>query len=73
MDFRHKERHKKGVQELKKLGKKTVIEYRYDSKEEADRHAEEMKRQGWQVEAVGSLFIPNYRSYSIRHKEGAFL
>lgn len=58
---------------MKKLGRKTVEEYRYDSKAEADRHEEEMKRQGWKVEAVGHIFIQNYRSYSIRHKEGAFL
>jgi hypothetical protein len=58
---------------MKILGKKTVIEYVYDSKEEAILHEEIMKKDGWQCEVVGHFMIPNFKSYSKRHKEGAFL
>lgn len=58
---------------MKLLARKTVLEYKYENEEEAKRHEEVMKNQGWQREAVGHLLIPNFRSYSQRHKEGAFL
>lgn len=58
---------------MKILARKTVLEYKYESKEEADRHEKIMLNQGWQREAVGHLLIPNFRSYSQRHKEGSFL
>lgn len=58
---------------MKILGRKTVIEYKYDSKEEAERHEKIMEKQGWQKEAVSHLLIPHFRSYSQRHKVGSFL
>lgn len=58
---------------MKFVGRKTVVEYRYDSPEEAKLHEATMKADGWNVEAVGHLLIPNFRSYSRRHQEGAFL
>lgn len=58
---------------MKFMGRKVVVEYRYDSKEEAERHAKMMAHDGWKKEAVGHVLIPHFRSYSKREKEGAYL
>ncbi len=58
---------------MKILGRKTVIEYMYDSKEEAEEHEEEMRRKGWSREAIIHFLVPNYRSYSKTIERGTFL
>jgi hypothetical protein len=57
---------------MKQLAFKTVVEYKYDSLEEAKRHEEMMFRDGWKREAIGHIFITNFRSYSKRHNVGAY-
>ncbi|WP_180827320.1 hypothetical protein [Bacillus sp. UMB0728] len=58
---------------MKVLGRKTVVEYQYESQKEAERHEKEMLSKGWNKEATGHIFIKHFRSYSQRHREGAYL
>jgi hypothetical protein len=57
---------------MKQLCSKTVIEFKYENEEEAERHEKIMKSSGWNVEYKTNFFIKHFRCYSQRHKEGAF-
>lgn len=59
--------------DLKQLCTKTVIEYKYDSYDEAERHEKLMKSQGWKIESDKNYFVTIFRSYYKQHKDGAFL
>jgi hypothetical protein len=63
----------KGVMDLEQLAIKTVIEYKYDNYEEAERHKKLMKSQGWSVESEKNYFVTHFRSYYKKQKEGSFL
>lgn len=65
------ERRKNSI--MKYICTKTVVEYRYESEEEATEHEKVMKIDGWSVESYRHYLIKHFRSYSQTHREGAFL
>lgn len=55
---------KKGVNEMQYLRSMKVMEYKYDSEEEAQRHEALMKEKGWRVKSNKNYFIKYFRSYT---------
>jgi hypothetical protein len=55
------------------IGRKTVLDYKFESEEEAKKHDEYMIQEGWQVISKEHYFIKNFRRYSRNILKGDFL
>lgn len=58
---------------MKLINQKTVMQYMYESEDEAFRHEEQMKRDGWRLEHGFIFSNPKIRSYSKSQKIGSYL
>jgi hypothetical protein len=58
---------------MQQIDRKTVISYRYENEDEANRHEKQMIKDGWFVTLRKSYFQKNYREYAKQQSKGTYL
>lgn len=58
---------------MKQISTKKIIEYSFDTENEATQYDKYMKNSGWDLESNTHYFIKNYRRYSKIIPQGVFL